>query len=377
MSNTRTQAEHLQRAAKPPLMLKTPWETRMTGLKTLVLAGLAALASAGAAAAQTPKAQDATWTIADFKFHDGAVLPQMKVHYYTLGSPANPAVLVLHGTGGTAAGMLSPAFGGVLFGPGGALDAARYFIVIPDTIGAGASSKPSDGLHMRFPSYDYADMVEAQHRLLAEHLGIRRLRLVVGNSMGGMLTWTWGEAYPDFMDALAPLASQPTQVAARNWIFRRMVIDLIEADPKWKGGEYVDQPPNLALAMTYFGLLSAGGTRAQSAALPTNAATDAAVSLNMQRATGADANDTIYQFAAARDYDPAPKLAAIKARVLAINSADDERNPAELGQTAAAVKTLKDGRYYEIPVGPETRGHGTTGNAKLWAGQLRAFLAGK
>lgn len=347
------------------------------GLKTLVLAGLAALSVAAPGRAQTPRAREGTWTIPDFHFHDGAVLPQMKVRYFTLGSPANPAVLVLHGTGGTAAGMLNPAFGGVLFGPGGALDAGRYFIVIPDTIGAGASSKPSDGLHMRFPAYDYGDMVEAQHRLLAEHLGIKHLRLVTGNSMGGMLTWTWGEAYPDFMDALAPLASQPTQVAARNWIFRRMVIDLIEADPKWKGGEYVDQPPSLNLAMTYFGLITSGGARAQYAAWPTNAATDAAVSLSMQRPSGADANDTLYQFAAARDYDPGPKLMTIKARVLAINSADDERNPAELGQTAAAVKTLKDGRYYEIPVGPDSRGHGTTGNARLWAEQLRAFLAEK
>jgi len=353
----------------------------MKGLKTLVLALvlglLAALSMAGAGRAQALKAQEGTWTIPDFRFHDGAVLPQMKVHYYTLGSPANPAVLVLHGTGGTAAGMLGPAFGGVLFGPGGALDAGRYFIVIPDTIGAGASSKPSDGLHMRFPAYDYADMVEAQHRLLAEHLGINHLRLVIGNSMGGMLTWTWGEAYPDFMDALAPLASQPTQVAARNWIFRRMVIDLIEADPKWKGGEYVDQPPNLNLAMTYFGLITAGGTRAQYAALPTNAATDQAVAQSLARGPAGDANDTIFQFAASRDYDPGPKLATIKARVLAINSADDERNPAELGMTAAAVKRLKGGRYYEIPVGPDTRGHGTTGNARLWAGELAKFLGGQ
>ena len=349
----------------------------MTGLKTLALGALAALSLAGAARAQIPEAKSQTWTLTDFRFHDGSVLPQMKVHYLTLGSPANPAVLVLHGTGGTAAGMLNPLFGGALFGPGQPLDARRYFIVLVDTIGAGESSKPSDGLRMGFPAYDYGDMVEAQHRLLVEHLGVKHLKLVTGNSMGGMLTWVWGEAYPEFMDILVPLASQPTQVAARNWIFRRMVIDVIEADPQWKGGDYAKQPTSLALAMTYFGLITSGGTRAQYAALPTQAATDQAVAQSLARGPAGDANDTIFQFAAARDYDPGPKLATIKARVLAINSADDERNPAELGMTAAAVKRLKDGRYYEIPVGPDTRGHGTTGNARLWAGELAKVLGGQ
>ena len=349
----------------------------MTGLKTLALGALAALSLAGAARAQIPEAKSQTWTLTDFRFHDGSVLPQMKVHYLTLGSPANPAVLVLHGTGGTAAGMLNPLFGGALFGPGQPLDARRYFIVLVDTIGAGESSKPSDGLRMGFPAYDYGDMVEAQHRLLVEHLGVKHLKLVTGNSMGGMLTWVWGEAYPEFMDILVPLASQPTQVAARNWIFRRMVIDVIEADPQWKGGDYAKQPTSLALVMTYFGLITSGGTRAQYAALPTQAATDQAVAQSLARGPAGDANDTIFQFAAARDYDPGPKLATIKARVLAINSADDERNPAELGMTAAAVKRLKDGRYYEIPVGPDTRGHGTTGNARLWAGELAKVLGGQ
>ncbi|MEI9889830.1 MAG: alpha/beta fold hydrolase [Caulobacteraceae bacterium] len=212
-----------------------------------------------------------------------------------LGDPKNPAVLVLHGTGGDAAGLLSPAFGGVLFRPGGALDAARYFIIIPDAIGHGGSSKPSDGLRMKFPAYDYADMVEAQHRLVAEHLGIRRLALVTGNSMGGMLSWQWAEQYPEFMDAAAPLASTPAAVAARNWIFRRLVIDAIETDPSWQGGEYRAQPRGFTLGMTYFGLLSAGGTRAQYAALPTWKATDDAVAQRMAGQAGGDANDTIYQ----------------------------------------------------------------------------------
>jgi len=301
----------------------------------------------------------------------------MKVHYLTLGDPKNPAVLVLHGTGGNAAGLLNPAFGGVLFGKGGALDASRYFIVLPDAIGHGESSKPSNGLRMKFPAYDYTDMIEVQHRLLAEHLGVKHLALVTGNSMGGMLSWQWAEQYPDYMDAIAPLASTPAPMAARNWIFRRLVIDAIESDPAWQGGTYTAQPKGYTLGMTYFGLLSAGGTRAQYAAMPTWKATDDAVARRLAGRAGGDANDTIYQLLAARDYDPAPKLGAIKARVLAINSQDDERNPTELGVTAAAVKRLKDGRYYEIPTGPETRGHGTTGNARLWQAELRKFLDGR
>jgi homoserine O-acetyltransferase len=343
-------------------------------IKTLVLA--AALFLAGAAQAQLPEAKSETFTIADFRFHDGAVLPQMKVHYLTLGDPRNPAVLVLHGTGGDAAGMLNPAFGGVLFRPGGALDASRWFIVLPDAIGHGASSKPSDGLRMAFPAYDYADMVEAQHRLL-EHLGIRRLALVVGNSMGGMESWQWAEQYPEFIDAIAPLASTPAPVAARNWIFRRLVIDAIEGDPAWNGGIYTSQPRGYALGMTYFGLLSAGGTRAQYAQMPTWKATDDEVARRLAGRVGGDANDTIYQLLAARDYDPGPRLGAIRARVLVINSADDERNPAELGLTAQAVRRLKDARYYEIPASAETRGHGTTGAARWWADELKRFLDGR
>jgi homoserine O-acetyltransferase len=286
-------------------------------------------------------------------------------------------VLVLHGTGGDAAGMLSPPFGGVLFRPGGALDAARYFVVIPDAIGHGGSSKPSDGLRMTFPAYDYADMVEAQHRLLAEHLGVKHLALVTGNSMGGMESWQWAEQYPEFMDAIAPLASSPAAMAARNWVFRRLVIDTIEADPAWQGGNYTSEPKGLTLGLTYFGLLSSGGTRAQYAAMPTWKATDDAIAQRLSARAGGDANDTLYQLLAARTYDPAPRLGAIKARVLAINAADDERNPAELGITAQAVKRLKASRYYEIPAGPETRGHGTTANARLWEAELRAFLAGE
>lgn len=349
---------------------------RALRLMAMAFLGFAFL-GAGAARAQLPEPRSETWIIRDFRFHDGSVLPEMKVHYLTLGDPKNLAVLVLHGTGGDAAGLLNPAFGGVLFGPGGALDARRWFIVLPDAIGHGDSSKPSDGLRMKFPPYDYADMIEAQHRLLAERLGVKHLALVTGNSMGGMLSWQWAEQYPGFMDAIAPLASSPAAMAARNWIFRRMVIDVIQADPAWQGGNYTAEPKGLTLGLTYFGLLSAGGTRAQYAAMPTWKATDDAVAQRLAGRAGGDANDTIYQLLAARDYDPAPRLGSITARVLAVNSEDDERNPAELGVTAAAVKRLKDGRYYEIPTGPETRGHGTTGNARLWEAELRKFLAGR
>jgi homoserine O-acetyltransferase len=338
---------------------------------------LAAVIMSAAAHAQLLEPKSQTWTVDSFRFHDGSVLPAMKVHYLTLGDPKNPAVLVLHGTGGDGAGLLTPAFGGQLFGPGQPLDAARFYIVLPDTIGAGASSKPSDGLHMKFPAYDYGDMIEAQHRLLNEHLGVKHLVVVLGNSMGGMLAWQWAEQYPDFMDAIAPLASQPAQVSARNWAFRRLVIDAIESDLDWQGGDYKRQPRGLTLGMTYFGLLTAGGTRAQYAALPTWKATDDLIAQRIQAGAGGDANDTIYQFLAARNYDPAPRLGFIKARVLAINAADDERNPAELGLTAQAVSKLKGARYYEIPASLETRGHGTTGSAHWWVGELKRFLDGK
>jgi homoserine O-acetyltransferase len=349
----------------------------MKGLKTLALAVLGALALAGVAKAQLSEPKSETWTIRDFRFHDGSTLPEMKVHYLTLGDPKNPAVLVLHGTGQTAAGLLVPATGGVLFGPGGPLDANRYFIILPDAVGHGESSKPSDGLRMRFPAYDYDDMVEAQYRLLTERLGVKHLKLLIGTSMGGMQAWLWGEAHPDFMDMLVPMAASPAQVAARNWIFRRMVIDVIESDPEWKGGNYAQEPKSLGLASTYFGLLFSGGTQAQYAALPTWAATDKAVADALALTPANDANDTIYQFAAARDYDPEPRLVQIRARLLAINSADDERNPAELGITARLVKRVKNGRYYEIPTGPDTRGHRTVYNARLWEAELRKFLAGR
>ena len=344
------------------------------GLKRFVVGAFAALVLAAPALAAEP--QDGIWVIHDFRFHTGEVLPEMKVHYLTLGLPSNPAVLVLHGTGGSAQGMLGPGFGGVLFGPGQPLDANTHFIILPDAIGHGQSAKPSDGLRMKFPSYDYADMVEAQHRLLVEHLKIAHLQLVTGNSMGGMLTWQWGETWPDYMDMLLPLAAQPIPVAGRNWITRRMLMDIIKADPAWEGGDYARQPRSLAMAQTYFGLLTSGGLRNIYAAAPNQAAAGRMIDAGLA-SSGGDANDTLYQYNAARDFDPVPGLEKIQARLLAINSADDERNPTELGVMELNIRRVKNGRFYIIPASPQTRGHGTTANAGSWVALLPDFLAGR
>lgn len=338
------------------------------------------LASAVFAAALTASTtgaprEEGDFVIHDFRFHTGETLPELKQHYVTLGDPKNPAVLVLHGTNGNGAGLLNAGFGGELFGPGQPLDAARYFIILPDTIGAGKSSKPSDGLRMKFPRYNYGDMIAAQHRLLTEHLGVRHLKLVTGNSMGGMLAWEWGEAYPDFMDGLVPLASTPNAMAARNWMMRRLMIETIKADPAFNDGNYTSQPPSLKYANAMFSVATSGGTLAWQARTGTHAEADKMVDQMLAGTPGGDANDTIYQFDASRDYDPGPGLEKIKARVLAVNSADDERNPAETGVMQKQMARLSRGTYYLIPANEKTRGHGTTGQAGLWKAQLAAWLA--
>jgi homoserine O-acetyltransferase len=335
---------------------------------------VAALLCAAAPAAAAPPPREGDFVIHGFRFHDGSVLPALRQHYTTLGDPMNPAVLVLHGTGGSGSGLLNAGFGGALFGPGQPLDAARYFIILPDSIGAGKSSRPSDGLRMKFPHYNYDDVIAAQYRLLTQGLHLRHLRLVTGNSMGGMMTWGWATAYPDFMDAAAPLASQPA-MAGRNWMLRRMLIETVKADPAWAGGNYTSQPPMLKIAQITFGLATSGGTLAWQQRAPTRAAADAIVDAELAAPRAGDANDTIYQFDAARDYDVTGKLGAIKAWVLAINSADDERNPSETGTTARALKQLAHGELYLIPAGAQTRGHGTTGRADWWKDRLKAWLA--
>jgi homoserine O-acetyltransferase/O-succinyltransferase len=324
------------------------------------------LGAACAQAAEYPQPQDGTWIVKDFRFHTGEVLPELKLHYMTIGAPSGEPVLVLHGSSASGQTMLANNFAGELFGPGQPLDAAKYFIIIPDAIGSGKSSRPSDGLRMRFPRFTYDDMVRGQYRLLTEHLGIRHLKLVIGQSMGCMHAWMWGEMYPDFMSTLVPMACQPAAMSGRNWMLRRMFIETIKADPAWNNGNYTEQPPSLKFASVYFSLATSNGTQHLHAMAPTRALADKVVEERLAQRFAADANNLIYSYDAARDYDPAPHLENIKARVLAINSADDERNPPELGILDREIKRVKNGRYYLVPASADTRGHGTTGDARRW-----------
>jgi homoserine O-acetyltransferase len=333
------------------------------------------LASAGASAGEYPAPRQGEWVARDFRFHDGEVLPELRLRYLTVGDPSGEPVLILHGTGASAASMfLNDDYAGQLFGPGQPLDATKYFLILPDEIGHGGSSKPSDGLKTKFPKYDYDDMIDADHKLLTEGLGVRHLRLVTGQSMGGMETWLWGEKYPDFMDALVPMAAQPTAMASRNWMLRRLLIENVRNDPEWKNGDYETEPRSMRLASALYGVATNGGTLRYQHLAPTREKADALVDKLLARPFNADANDFIYQLQASADYDPAPNLERIEAAVLAINSADDERNPVETGVTQDAMKRVKNGRLYLIPASEETRGHSTPEEAKLYAHELRALL---
>jgi homoserine O-acetyltransferase/O-succinyltransferase len=334
-----------------------------------------ALVSFSALASDYPAPKEADWIARDFKFHTGEVLPELRLHYTTIGVPSGQPVLVLHGTTSSAAGMLTPDFAGQLFGPGQPLDATKYYIIIPDSIGHGKSAKPSDGLKTKFPQYDYADMVDAQYRLLTEGLGLRHVRLVIGNSMGGMHAWLWGEKYPGYMDALVPMASQPTAMASRNWMLRRMLLELIRNDPEYHDGNYTTQPRFLKLASVFFGIATAGGTLNYQKLAPTNDKADQLVDARLAAPMNADANDFIWAWNSSADYDAAPGLERIEASVLAINSADDERNPPESGLEEAALKRVKNGKLYLIPASDETRGHLTTGMARFYSQQLRDLLS--
>ena len=333
-----------------------------------------ALTSFTAFAADYPAPKQGEWIARDFKFHTGETMPELRLHYTTIGEPTGQPVLVLHGSGGSAASMLTAGFGGELFGPGQPLDAAKYYIIIPDSVGHGKSSKPSDGMKTAFPKYNYEDMVDAQYRLVKEGLGVKHLRLVIGNSMGGMHTWIWGGKYPQFMDALVPMASQPTEMAARNWMLRRMMLETIRNDPDYNGGNYTAQPRMMKYAINAYGIATAGGTLAYQALAPTAAKADKMVDDRLAIAITADANDFVYQWEASRDYNPAPSLEKIEATLLVINAADDERNPPETGVTDAAMKRVKNGRLFLIPASSETRGHLTTGNAKFYKKQVEELL---
>ncbi len=346
----------------------------MIPLQRRATLALSLLLAAGPALAQAPEPRDGVWVARDFRFHTGEVLPEVRLAYTTIGDPSGIPVLVLHGTAGSARGLLTPAFGGQLFGPGQPLDASRYFIILPDALGAGRSSKPSDGLRAAFPRYNYDDMVLAQYRLVTEGLGISRLRLVLGNSMGGMHAWLWGVTWPDAMDAIVPMAAQPTEMSGRNWMMRRLLVEAIRRDPAYAGGNYTSQPPSLGLANVFYATGTNGGTLNLQALAPTRAAADRLVEGRLAAPPPADANDFVYQWDSSRDYNPAPLLGRIKARVLAINAADDERNPPETGLMQEAMRRVPRGHLHLIPASAETLGHGTTGNARFWAEELRSLL---
>jgi homoserine O-acetyltransferase/O-succinyltransferase len=336
----------------------------------------------GQSAAAAPVSRESDYVAHDFHFKSGETLPELRLHYTTLGTPVRDAkgrttnaVLILHGTGGSGSGFLNPIFAGVLFGPGQLLDVNRYFIILPDAIGHGKSSKPSDGMHAHFPQYDYDDMVAAQHELVEKGLGVDHLRLVMGTSMGCMHAWVWAETYPDYMDALMPLACQAVEVAGRNRIFRKMVIEGIRNDPEWKGGDYTTEP-RAAMEISTDILLIAGSAPLQmQKSFPTREQADKY--LEDYRANFAktyDANDYLYAVSASRNYDPSPELEKITAPVMWINSGDDFINPPELTMAQTEVKRLKKGRFILLPASLETYGHGTHTHAEVWQGYLKELL---
>ena len=345
----------------------------------LVFLLVACLGAGFAADHPAPVSDD--FVVNNFKFKSGESLPQLTLHYVTLGTPKRDssgkvtnAVLILHGTGGTHAQFLNQGFAGVLFGPGQLLDATRYFIVLPDNIGHGQSTKPSDGMHARFPQYDYDDMVALQHQLLTDGLKINHLRLVMGTSMGGMHTWMWGETYPGFMDALMPLASLPVQIAGRNRMVRRMAMDSIREDPGWNNGEYKAQPHGLVSAMRILMIMSSIPLQWQKEAPTRDLADQFYEKWIAARLKGADANDMLYQFNSSRNYDPSPKLQDIQAPLLAINSADDQINPPELRIMEEKIKSVKRGRFVLLPITDQTRGHGTHTLPAIWKQYLQELL---
>ena len=347
---------------------------RITHFAALVLGLALTIGSAPAFSADFPPAQEGSWVVKDFRFHTGETLPELRLHYRTVGNPAGEPVLVLHGTTGSSLSMMSPAFAGELFGPGQPLDATRYFIILPDAIGTGKSGKPSDGLRTAFPKYNYDDMVDAQYRLVKEHLKINHLRLIIGNSMGGMQTWIWAQKYPGFMDVAVPMASLPTEMSGRNWMMRRLIIDSIKSDPEWMNGNYALQPRSAHFASVFYGTATNGGNQALMSSAPDRAKADALLDQRLRAAYTGDANDHLYQWDSSRDYNPSAGLEKIRATLLAINSADDERNPPELGILDKEIKRVKNGRVLLIPASDKTAGHGTTGQAKFWAKDLGQVL---
>lgn len=332
-------------------------------------------------AQQTPKPVEDDYVAKDFHFRSGEVLPQLRLHYRTLGTPVRDAnghvknaVLIAHGTTGSGQAFLNPNFAGVLFGPGQLLDANRYYIILPDAIGHGGSSKPSDGLHARFPHYDYDDMVAAQHLLLIEGLKVDHLRLFMGTSMGCMHAWTFAEAYPDFLDAAMPLACAPVAIAGRNRLFRKIIIDAVRSDPEYRAGEYT-RPPESMRTVAGIMLLIGRGPLDFYRENPTREKVDAALERAENNGMAhLDGNDTIYAFEASRNYDPSPKLEQIKAAVMFVNSADDPINPPELPFAQEQIKKVKHGKFILLPTSEQTRGHGTHSLPAVWKQYLEELL---
>jgi len=359
---------------------------RILGLLATVALGIAAgpgvaQQAPGAAPTGLP-VQEGDFVVHDFHFQSGETLAEVRLHYTTLGRPAKDtsgrttnAVLILHGTGGDGRGFLRPMFAGVLFGPGQLLDANKYFVILPDNLGHGKSSKPSDGMHAHFPQYEYADMVALQHELVENGLGVNHLRLVMGTSMGCMHSWMWGERYPDDMDALMPLACLPVEIAGRNRIWRKMVIDGIRQDPDWKSGDYTAEPrAGLEIAADFLLIAGSAPLRLQED-LPTRDAADKILDAFMTRTVaGLDANDFLYAVSASRNYDPSSQLGSIKAPVMFVNSADDFINPPELGIAEREIKKVKNGKFVLLPASEQTHGHGTHTWAAVWQQYLKELM---
>ena len=347
-----------------------------------VLLALSISASLIAQSAQPtyPNLKEADFFIKNFKFQSRETLPELKLHYTTVGFPhknaqgdIDNAVLLLHGTTGTGKNFLSPSLGGQLFGAGQPLDASKYYLIMPDGIGRGGSTKPSDGMHAKFPHYGYLDVVEGQYRLVTEGLGIKHLRLVLGTSMGGMQTWLWGEKYPDAMDALMPIASQPIEVSGRNMLWRRLVIEAIRTDPDWNNGEYTKQPTHFEHFLPVFNFMVDSPVRLQEQA-PTRAKANELYDSYVASFGKVDANDFLYWFESSYDYNPAPELEKIRAKLLAVNFADDQLNPPELGVMEREVPRIKNGRFVLVPAGDKTRGHQTLTQAVVWKQYVTELL---
>lgn len=351
-------------------------------MKTLAYSGLMLLAAIGCIqAADHPQPTFGDYLIREFRFASGEILPEVSIHYRTFGKPLRDdrgivrnAVLILHGTGGDGESLMNIAFTGELFGPGQPLDASRYYIIIPDSLGHGRSTKPSDGLRARFPRYGYHDLIAAQYRLLTEGLGVNHLRLVMGTSMGGMHTWLWGETHPDFMDALFPLACLPTQISGRNRAWRRMISEAIRTDPEWKGGGYRTQPRSLKIAAQVLFLMGSNPMLRYEEG-PTMRKADEVFEREVAaRVAKSDANDLLYSVEGSHDYDPGPGLEKIRAPLLAINFADDLINPPELGILESQIKRVRHGEALVIPMSRETVGHGTHTKASVWKRHLERLL---